>query len=72
MLNEALDFDNYTVRGYLTWSTYHFLNRPSVTKLRDGESSMMEGPHDKVYPRNVCFFSLEQFQYYYLQLWHLS
>ena len=31
----------------------------------------MEGLRDEVYPRNI-FFSLEQFQDCYLQLWHLS
>jgi len=69
MLNEALELDNYTVRGYLIWSTYHFLNYPSVTKLHDKENSIME---DEVYPRNICSFSLDQFQDYYLQLWYLS
>ena len=72
MINEVLDLDNYTVCGYLTWSTYHFLNCLSVTKLRDEENYIMEGPRDEVYPRKICFFSLEQFQDYYLQLWNLN
>ena len=69
ILNEALELDNYTIRGYLTWPIYHFLNRPSVTKLYDKANSIMD---DEVDPRKICLFSLEQFQDYYLQLWHLS
>ena len=72
MLSEVLDLDNYTIRGYLTQLTYHFLNSLSVTKLHDEENSIMEGPCNEVYPRKIYFFSLKQFQDYYLQLWQLS
>ena len=57
-LNKSLFLDNDTVRGYLTWSTYHFLDRPSVTKLRDRDKPIMEVIYDEVYPQNICFFSL--------------
>ena len=69
MLNEALDYDQCTVRGYLTWSTYHSLSCPSVTKLGVGNRN---NSSYEVFPQNICFFSLEQFQDYYLQLWNLN
>ena len=49
-----------------------FFNRPSVTKLHDEKNSIMEGLRDEVYLRKSCFFSLEQFQEYYLQFSYLN
>ena len=69
MLHEALDYDYYIVRGYLTWPTYHSLSCSSVTKLRVGNR---KNSSYEICPQKICFFSLEQFQDYYLQLWYLN
>ena len=69
MLCDALYIDYYTIRGYLTWSTYHSLSCPSVTKLRVGNRN---NSRYEVFPQKICFFSLEKIQDYYLQLRNLN
>ena len=70
-LNDLIGLsEDYHVKGYLTWSSSHNINPPSITHLNVNEENL---PHTDIgCPHKICFFSLEENFNYYLLLWYMS
>ena len=57
---------NFVVKGYLTWSVNHQFDAPTTVQIfpRRGNCSVL--------PLKICFFSVDQSNDYYLQVWKNS